>query len=149
MADIRPQASVTIVDLDAAEAGTGPAGAGSDLVDLDTAEAADKLPPQAKLQEDGSILFTLRHPTTIRYRKGGSERSEEITTLTMRRLQGKDMRVASQAGAGGAVIAAAAASAGWSGPKFDILFDLMDGDDATAILEVAAFFIGNGRKIGR
>lgn len=148
MADIAPSASVHLVDLDAAEAGTAPAAATSDLVDLDAAEGGDALPPQAKRQEDGSILFTLKHPVTIRYRKGGAERSEEITKLTMRRLSGKDMRGVTQAGAG-AAIAAAAASAGWSGPKFDLLFDLMDADDATAALEVAAHFISSGRRTGR
>ena len=142
MADIAPS---DLPDLDAAEAGTAPA---SDLVDLDAAEAGDTLPPQAKRQEDGSILFTLRHPVTIRYRKGGSERSEEIATLHMRRLSGKDMRGVTQSGAS-AAIAAAAASAGWSGPKFDLLFDRMDADDATAALEVAAHFISSGRRIGR
>lgn len=145
MADIAPTA---LVDLDAAEAGAAPAGTGPDLVDLDAAEGGDALPPQAKRQEDGSILFTLKHPVTIRYRKGGAERSEEIATLTMRRLHGKDMRGVTQAGAS-AAIAAAAASAGWSGPKFDLLFDLMDADDATAALEVAAHFISSGRRTGR
>ncbi|MBW6402084.1 hypothetical protein KPL78_29830 [Roseomonas sp. HJA6] len=142
MADTKPE---DLVDLDAGDAGVTP---GSDLVDLDAAEEEGKLPPQAKLQEDGSILFTLRHPVTIRYRKGGSERSETIETLHMRRLQGKDMRRATQAG-GAATIAAAAASAGWEGPKFDILFDRMDADDAMAVLEVAAHFISSGRRIGR
>lgn len=145
MADIAPS---TLVDLDAVEAGAAPS-AGADLVDLDAAEAGQELPPQARVLEDGSILFTLKHPVTLRYRKGGSERSEEVTSLTMRRLVGKDMRLATQAGTGGAAIAAAAASAGWSKPKFDLLFDLMDADDATAVLEVAAHFISSGRRIGR
>ena len=142
MADIAPK---DLPDLDAAEAGINPS---SDLVDLDAAEAGDKLPPQAKVQDDGSVLFTLRHPVTIRYRKGGSEREETIETLHMRRLNGKDMRVATQAG-GAASIAAAAASAGWIGAKFDLLFDRMDADDAVAVLEVAAHFMTSGRRIGR
>jgi hypothetical protein len=147
MADIPPQAGVTIVDLDAAEAGAAPA-VDPNLVDLDAAEGGDALPPQAKRQADGTILFTLRSPVSIRYRKGGTERSEEVTSLVMRRLSGKDMRAVTQAG-GSAAIAAAAASAGWSGPKFDLLFDAMDADDATAALEVAAHFISSGRRIGR
>lgn len=144
MADIAPSA---LVDLDAAEAGNAPAGGAADLVDLDIVEG-DALPPQARRQDDGSVLFTLKHPVTIRYRKAGVERSEEVSVLTMRRLSGKDMRGVTQAGAG-AAIAAAAASAGWTGPKFDILFDLMDADDATAALEVAAHFISSGRRTGR
>ncbi len=149
MADIDPAAApVAIVDLDAAETGAAPAAPASDLVDLDAAEGGEALPPQAKRQDDGSVLFTLKVPVTIRYRKGGVERSETVTTLTMRRLHGKEMRAVTQAGAG-AAIAAAAASAGWSGPKFDILFDEMDADDATAALEVAAHFISSGRRIGR
>jgi hypothetical protein len=144
MADIAPN-EAPLVDLDAAEAGVLPA---SDLVDLDALEGGDELPPQAKRQDDGTILLTLRLPVTLRYRKGGQERTEEITTLLMRRLVGKDMRAVTQAG-NGAAIAAAAASAGWSGPKFDILFDQMDADDATAALEVAAHFIRSGRKTGR
>jgi len=142
MADI---ASDGLVDLDAAETGTAPA---SDLVDLDAAEAGEQLPPQAKRQADGSVLFTLRHPVEIQYRKGGAERTETIETLTMRRLSGKDMRQVTQAGAN-AAIAAAAISAGWQSLKFDLLFDRMDADDATAVLEVAAGFISSGRRIGR
>jgi hypothetical protein len=143
MVDIDPTPEVALVDLD--DPAATPAG---DLVDLDVAEGGEPLPPQAKRQPEGSILFTLRHPVTIRYRKGGAERSEEIATLTMRPLSGKDMRQIA-ADRGNAGIAAAAASAGWGGPKFDILFDAMQADDAMAALEVAAHFMSSGRKTGR
>lgn len=136
----------TVVEIAADE----PAPAADPAVLVIGEEDAAALPATARQRDDGTVEFMPRHPVTLRYRRPGSEevREERYERFVLRRLSGRDMRQVTAAPKD-AVILAAALSAGIPKAKFDPIFDQMDGEDVTDMLEVVSGFLAPGRRTGR
>lgn len=116
----------------------------------DEATDDDGIPARAIRNEDGSITLPLLTPVTLRFRRAGTDQVREETTeqLVLHRLTGKDLRAISAAKKDQAIIAVAR-SARIAEPKFNAVFDQMDGADASAAIAVAGYFLGAGQKTGR
>lgn len=142
-----------VVDLDEpAAAPSAPAAAGAEVVELpeDGADAAalGGLPAHAVKLPDGRVCLPLRFPVTLKLRQGGQERTETFDALTLRRMNGADLRALSNAGdAVGVVVLARLGGIGQA--KAEALYDRMDLSDITAMTDVVGFFGGAGRRNGR
>jgi hypothetical protein len=112
---------------------------------------ADDLPPGAVRQDDGSVLYTLHHPCTIKFRRqsDGATREEALTELRLHRLTGADMRAITAVKPEQMTVVAIARSARINEAKMALFFDVMDASDATAAGEVVSSFLGTGRRTGR
>lgn len=150
MADIMPQGDEHLVVELGEEPGAAPA-AEPGVVEIAEDETDDDgIPARAIRNEDGSITLPLLTPVTLRFRRPGSDQvREEVTEqLTLHRLTGKDLRIVSAAKRDPAIVAVARA-ARIPEPKFNAIFDQMDGADASAAIAVAGYFLGAGPKTGR
>lgn len=121
------------------------------VVTLDDAAPADKLPQGAVRQGDGSVVYALLHPVTLRYRgtAGGAVTEETLDRLHLHRLNGRDMRAVMAAKDDAAVMVACARAARMNEARWAAWFDRMDGADAAAIGTVVAGFLERGRPTGR
>ncbi|GAB0119482.1 phage tail assembly protein [Acidisoma sp. 7E03] len=114
-----------------------------------TDDDAETLPKNAKELEDGSVVLTLRHPRTLKFREGaGPVREEHYEQLTFRRLTGADMRIIMNASKNSSTIAIAR-SIGMRPLLFDRLHDMMDGSDVTACAQVISYFLDSGKPTGQ
>lgn len=150
MADIEGAERRLVVDLVEDDAAAAAAGC-SDVVLIDEgADAAPRLPEQARPQPDGSVILPLLRPVTLRFRRTGSDavREEHVTELHLHRLTGIDMRAIAAAGSDGTMVTLARA-ARMHEARFGPLLDRMDGADVTAAFDVVAVFLGSGRRTGR
>lgn len=137
-----------VVDLDAPAAGA----AARDVVELPEdgadATAAGGLPAHAVKLPDGRIQLPLRFPVTLTLRQAGQERAETFSALTLRRMNGADLRALANAGdAVGVVVLARLA--GIAHAKAEALYDRMDLSDLSAMTDVVGFFGGAGPRAGR
>ncbi len=131
---------------DPAAASQAPVDHGSDVVVVPVESGDTGLPANATLQEDGSVVLTLRYPITMRWRREGTDqvREERRASLQMYRLNGAAMRAIMSAGQGHTVTVGIAKSCRMAQALFDRLFDMMDGADAQAAAQVLNFFLSNG-----
>lgn len=114
--------------------------------------AADDLPAGAVRQDDGSVIYTLRHPCVIRYRgtSSGAVREEATTALHLHRLTGADMRAITAASQDMMIVVAIGRSARMENHgRMKLIFDAMDAQDAATAGEIVGSFLGTGRKTGR
>jgi hypothetical protein len=91
------------------------------------------------------VTHTLRHPITQRFKDSAGEREEPITEVTLRRMKGKDMRLADRID--GDVAASLEMIAMLSGLTVKVV-DELDAEDIEALGEIIAGFTPPGRKTG-
>jgi hypothetical protein len=130
----------------------GPAEAPADVPVLaEDGTLAQDLPRGAVRQDDGSVIYTLRHRCVLKYRRpsDGVVREEPITALHLHRLTGADMRAIAAAKDDATVVVAIARSARMNEARMALIFDRMDGEDAAAAGEVVSGSLGTGRTTGR
>jgi len=138
---------IDLVEIDAAPAATGAV----PVLSEDGAPAAPELPPGAVRQDDGSVVYTLRHPCAIKFRRvsDGATREEAVGSLHLHRLTGGDMRAITAASPDMMTVVAIARSARMNEARMKLVFDAMDAEDAAACGEVVSSFLGTGRRTGR
>ncbi len=136
-----------IVDLDEAQQ-LQPA---ADVPVLDEDGALSDLPKGAEPQPDGSVIYALRHPRVLKFRRSseGTVREEPIDTLHFHRLTGADMRAVAAVKSEQMSVVAIAKSTRINEAKMGLIFDRLDGEDAAAAGEIVGSFLGPGRKTGR
>jgi mRNA-degrading endonuclease toxin of MazEF toxin-antitoxin module len=128
----------TVVDDDDAEAQETVAA----VVVVEDDEAAAKkpeLPPNAKLNEDGTVTLTLTRTITITVKKGQKVAEENYTELTFRELTGLDRRVVSQAPESQQEVLFVARSTGISSARMNAVWDKLGMRDIKRIEKVATF----------
>ena len=115
------------------------------VVDEDT---DDKLPKRAVVNEDGSITLPLLTPLTLTWRKAGVDQPETVSSVTLRRLNGKDLRVimSSSGEAHMLKLTEASVRAQYTSVKWAAIYDRMDGADAMDVFLVAQRFLTSGPK---
>ena len=135
-----------VVDLGAAET---PAAADDGVVNV--GEGAEKLPPNATLQANGSVELMLDYPVVLKTRdpKTGTVTEERWEKFVMHRFTGSDMRAIQAASNETRGQVAIARSAKISDMLARHVWDRMDGADIAAASEVAAYFLESGRRTGR
>ncbi len=142
----------TVIDLTdpaaSAAPGTDPAAAvnvdAPIAVDLDDAD--DKLPKRAAVNDDGSVTLPLLKPVVLTWRKGGQDTQETVDAVTLRRLNGKDVRtiMSSSGDAFALKLTAASVQAQYSPVQWAAIYDRMDGADAMDVFLVAQRFLTSG-----
>lgn len=128
----------TVVDDDDAEAQETVAAV---VVVEDDEEAARKpeLPPNAKLNDDGTVTLTLTKTVTITVKKGQKVAEENYATLTFRELTGLDRRLVSQAPESQQEVLFVARSTGISSARMNAVWDKLGMRDIKRIEKVATF----------
>ncbi len=113
----------------------------------------EKLPERAKQNDDGSVELPLFVPVVLRWQpmSGGEITTDPpITSITFRRLNGKDVRKVMNAGGGDkyfdALTAAAVQAQFPNAAKWTQVFDRMDGADSAACIKIAQYFLDNGPR---
>ncbi len=115
---------------------------------------AGNLPERAIQHDDGSIELPLLQPVLLQWKKqdSGEINTETYSSVTFRRLTGKDVRTILSAGSGDAFFAeltAASVRAQFpSKPRWLLVLDRMDGADAAACVRIAQSFLESGPKSG-
>lgn len=107
----------------------------------DDEEAAKKpeLPPNAKLNDDGTVTLTLSKAVTITVKKGTKVAEESYATLTFRELTGLDRRLVSQAPESQQEVLFVARSTGISSARMNAVWDKLGMRDIKRIEKVATF----------
>lgn len=101
------------------------------------------LPAGAEAQPDGSVVLTLEYPVTVAFR-GAEDKARIVTSLTLRRLSGADVRRMTEASAKRAMPMALAASAGETPARMALLTGLMDASDVNAASAVVSALLDIG-----
>ena len=118
-------------------------------------EAADdkKLPERAIQHADGSIELPLFVPVALQWRAqaGGEVRTDPpVSTVTFRRLNGKQVRQIMSSGEGekfmAELTAAAVCTQFPNKHKWWLILDRMDGADTAACMRIAQHFLESGPK---
>jgi hypothetical protein len=127
-----------VVDDETAEAQESASAA---VVIEDDEETAKKpeLPPNAKVNEDGTVTLTLTKTITITVKKGSKVAEENYATLTFRELTGLDRRVVSQAPESQQEVLIVARSTGISSARMNAIWDKLGMRDIKRIEKVATF----------
>ena len=133
---------VIILD-EASEANAVPAVAPLPVIDEAAGADDGKLPPQAVVQDDGSVILPLRFPVTLRFRSAasGQERTETFAEFHMHRMRGADMRAIEAAKDSSKSAVAMARSCRMGEAKFNAVYDLMDAADIAAASKVVLHFL--------
>ncbi len=106
-------------------------------------------PEQAKQMPDGSVEMQLLFPVTVRYQDAsGQVKQEKYTSLTLRRLNGKQMRMFRAIDPDDLPVKALAEMSGIGLGRAELLHDRMDSADIAAYLRVWRFFTTPGRRAG-
>lgn len=140
----------TVIDLTEAAApaaAAAPAPVSMDApIAVDEKPDADKLPGRAVVNKDGSVTLPLLTPVTLTWRKGGVDTQEVVSSLTLRRLSGKDMRkiMSSTGEAFTTNLTAASVQAQYNAMQWNAIFDRLDGADAMDVFLVAQSFLQSG-----
>ena len=112
----------------------------------DAGEDDEKLPDRAVVNDDGSITLPLLQPVTLTWRRAGVDTSETVSSVTLRRLNGKDVReIMGSTGATFTMkITGAAVRAQYNTLQWAAIYDRMDGADAMDVFLVAQRFLQSG-----
>lgn len=98
------------------------------------------LPPEAKLEDDGTVTLTLSKPVTLTVKKGSGKTSEEVYgTLTFHELTGLDRRLVTQAPAEQQEVLFVARAAKISAVRMNAIWDLLPMRDIKRIEKVITF----------
>jgi hypothetical protein len=127
-----------IVDDDAAETQEN-ASAAVVIEDDEEAPKKPELPPNAKLNDDGTVTLTLTKAVTITVKKGSKVAEEHYTALTFRELTGLDRRLVSQAPESQQEVLFVARSTGISSARMNAIWDKLGMRDIKRIEKVATF----------
>lgn len=99
-----------------------------------------QLPPEAKLNDDGTVTLTLSKPVALTVKKSSGKTSEEVyKTLTFREMTGLDRRLAAQAPENQREVTVVARSAGITTVRMSAIMDLLTMRDITRIEKVITF----------
>ena len=111
-----------------------------------------KLPERAIEHDDGSIELPLFTPVVLRWKStdsGDVKEDPPVTSVTFRRLTGKDVTTIMSSGGDkfiGDLTSAAVRAQFPNRMKWANVFDRMDGADAAACIRIANLFLENGPK---
>jgi hypothetical protein len=137
---ISPQgADEVIVDDDKAETQEAATAAVVVVEDDEEAPKRPELPPNAKLNDDGTVILTLTKKVTISVKKGQKVAEEHYAALTFRELTGLDRRFVSQAPESQQEVLFVARSTGISSARMNAVWDKLGMRDIKRIEKVATF----------
>lgn len=99
--------------------------------------------PGVVINDDGTTTVTLTYPVRL------TADGDEIKSITMGRIKGRDMvEMLNASGGGGRVKIMLTASAGYTGPKAEALMNALDAEDFLKLTGSVERFLGNGPKTG-
>lgn len=123
------------------------AGAAETIIDEDG--LLDRLPKEARRNDDGSVTLTLHYPQVLATQKNGQVRERRFETLTFHRLTGRDQRAIASATEDMQTVVALAQSAKLNQAVMNALYEKMDMADITNCGRVLNHFLTNGPTTGR
>jgi hypothetical protein len=122
---------------------------GAEEAVVDEDGALDRLPKEARRNDDGTVTLTLHYPQKISSKKEGKIRERLFETLTFHRLTGRDQRAIASATDDMQTVVALAQSAKLNQAVMNALYEKMDMADITNCGRVLNHFLTNGPATGR
>lgn len=125
--------------------------AGDQTIDVidDGFDPADRLPPHAVKNDDGSVALPLLYPRSLTIKKDGKVREQLYDKLLMHRLTGADQRAIAATSDDTMPVVAIARSTRISQAVMNVLYDKLDAADIAAAGQVLNHFLASGRMTGR